>query len=487
LLSKPHLVRLALPVRSSCSCFTRLNFQQDEIAPLFKWCVVERQSNKKPFLGLSIEFLTLYTPFLIAGRVIVTFIADFSISIYIGLSINIGMVMENICLPSGFWAHGIRVEIKTQGKDLGLIISNPPSQFFGAFTQNSFAAAPVQYCKEVLKSGQKISHLVVNSGNANACTGPQGLLAVQETVKALRQGFPRAEGVLVASTGVIGHQLPLEKITQGLNSYPSLHTQTPNEDAFCEAILTTDLVKKETAQTLQFASGTVHLGGVCKGSGMIHPNMATMLAFITTDIDLPSHFQNQFLKIVEKSFNSISVDGDQSTNDTVFLLANGASGVSYTHLSPTEQAQFVEALQNCFISLAKQIAADGEGATKLVEIRVTGAASADEAQKIARQVSNSPLVKTALFGNDPNWGRIVASLGSLGLAIPQDHCRITLGDQILFDKGSPLPKDMPVLKKTLSAKEVVIGIDLQRGSSDWSFWTCDFSYDYVKINAEYHT
>lgn len=398
--------------------------------------------------------------------------------------------MENLCKSSGFWVAGVRVELKTKGCDLGLIVSSTPAEFFGAFTRNSFAAAPVLYCRDVLKSGEKVSHILVNSGNANACTGEAGVQAVQETVEVLRNFFPDAKGVLIASTGVIGHQLPTDKIFNGIREQLAPMHQSgraASEESFCEAILTTDLVKKETGVSLKLVGKTVSIGGVCKGSGMIHPNMATMLAFLTTDIDLPKTFQSTFIQLVEKSFNSISVDGDQSTNDSVFLLANGVSGVSFDKLTDSEKAAYIHALETSMISLARQIAADGEGATKLVEIQVSGAASEEEAQKIARQIANSPLIKTALFGKDPNWGRIVAAIGSLDLGIAQDACTIGLGNHILFTRGSPQPKDLVALQDVLSQKEVVMTVKLLRGQGNWKFWTCDFSYDYVKINAEYHT
>lgn len=394
--------------------------------------------------------------------------------------------MDSVCYPKGFWAQGVSCGLKSSGPDLGLLRSHPPARVFAAFTKNSFAAAPVKYCREALQKKEFFTHILVNSGNANACTGEQGEKDVQKTADLIKECFSGVEGVLIASTGVIGVPLPMEKIKAGIARQLVAENES-NEDAFSRAILTTDTRSKKTQKKCVLSVGEVCIGGSAKGSGMIRPNMATMLAFITTDIGLPVSFKRSFPIMIEKSFNSISVDGDMSTNDSVFLMANGSSGLHYQNLSPQDQKLFEEALQEVCLDLAKLIVADGEGATKLIEVQIQGAENETEAREVARAISNSPLVKTAMFGKDPNWGRIVAAIGSLEKALDTSKVSISLGGVKLFYLGTPQKINPTEIKQVLENNQLVLEVQLGRGFADWVYWTCDFSYEYVRINAEYHT
>jgi glutamate N-acetyltransferase/amino-acid N-acetyltransferase len=392
----------------------------------------------------------------------------------------------DVAFPRGFSGLGTSAGIKKNGNpDVGLLRSEPPARAFGAFTLNAAAAAPVLYCREVLASGVPVSCIVVNSGCANAATGPQGYQDVLDTVAHLRASGV-AGGILVSSTGVIGEPLPMAKLKAGISALaPSRATGATAP--FHQAIMTTDTFAKVAQKSLTLGGHEVRLGGASKGAGMICPNMATMLAYLSTDIDLPADYQAPFQGVVERTFNSISVDGDMSTNDTVILLANGVSGVRYADLAPADQASFDVALSDLMRELAQAIVRDGEGATKLISVEVTGAASEADAKAIGRAVSNSPLVKTAFFGGDANWGRVLAAAGYSGAQLTMETLSLEFCGVKVFDGGVPLPRDEEDLAERMKARDVSVHLDLGIGNAAWTYWTCDFSYDYVKINGSYRS
>ncbi len=394
--------------------------------------------------------------------------------------------MEAISYPLGFTARGTACGIKVTGKpDLGILISNPPAAAFAVFTRNKVRAAPVLHGQDLIRVGRPVSHVLVNSGNANACTGDVGIRDVRQTALWVEEGSQSQGQVFISSTGVIGVFLPMDKIKLGVRHL--LDATREKEADFAEAILTTDTVRKESRKTLDFAGKEVRIGGVAKGSGMICPDMATMLAYVTTDIHLPDGYAARFSSIAEKSFNSISVDGDMSTNDTALLLSNGASGVEYAKLDAADQANFDSELEAVCRDLARKIVWDGEGATKFVEIRVEGAMSDAEARAMAKAVSLSPLVKTALFGCDPNWGRVIAAAGSAGGELVSERVDLDFCEVAVMREGRPCACDLEDLQERMTRREVAIRLDLKLGQGTWTYWTCDFSYDYVKINAAYRT
>ena len=393
--------------------------------------------------------------------------------------------MKNVVFPKGFQAGGVACGIKKNGNpDLGFLQSHPPATAFGAFTRNTAAAAPVKYCREVLASGSKVSHILVNSGNANAATGPKGYEDVLTTVSHLKNAMRIEGGVLICSTGVIGEPLPMDTLKKGIDLLCG--KPGPTSD-FSSAIMTTYTFAKIAEVTLNLAGHEVRLGGAAKGAGMICPNMATMLAFMTTDIGLESGYQARFQDSVERSFNSITVDGDMSTNDTALLLANGASDVQYSSLSSADQRLFDAALMDLMRQLAQSIVRDGEGATKLITVEAVGAVSEADAKAVVRAVSNSPLVKTAFFGGDANWGRVLAAAGYSGAALEMEKLSLEFCDVKVFENGVPLPRDEEDLAQRMKAKDVSVKLNLGLGKFAWTYWTCDLSYDYVKINGSYRS
>lgn len=392
--------------------------------------------------------------------------------------------MQDVAFPKGFTAAGTACGIKKNGKpDAGLLASEPPARAFGAFTRNAAFAAPVGWCREVLATGEPVSHILVNSGNANAATGERGVRDVRASVELLREKLGGSAAVLVSSTGVIGEPLPMEALSRGIGTL----ARGAGEATFHEAIMTTDTFPKTAQASLVLGGREVRLGGASKGAGMICPNMATMLAYLTTDIDLPADYHAPFLETVERTFNSISVDGDMSTNDTVILLANGASGVRYAELPVEERAAFDAALNGMMGDLARAIVRDGEGATKLITVEVTGAASEADAKAVGRAVSNSPLVKTAFFGGDANWGRVMAAAGYSGAALVMERLALEFCGVRVFENGLPLPVDEDDMAGRMKARDVTVRLDLGLGNASWTYWTCDFSYDYVKINGSYRS
>ena len=393
--------------------------------------------------------------------------------------------MQDVTFPAGFRAWGLSCGIKKNGKpDLGVLESVPPAEAFTVFTRNAVKAAPVLFDQKVAALGKKVSHVLVNSGNANACTGERGYADTVSEAALVKETAHAAGDVLVSSTGVIGEYLPMEKLRSGIQR---LFGTGENFSPFVHAIMTTDTFEKRAQKTLKLDGREVRLGGVAKGAGMIRPNMATMLAYLTTDLDLDAGYRPVFSECVEKSFNSISVDGDMSTNDTCVLLANGVSGVRYASLSQGARAAFDQGLQDLMEELAKLIIRDGEGATKLVTIEAVGARSAEDAKLVCRAIANSPLVKTAFFGGDANWGRVLAAAGYSGAELVPEKTALEFCGVKVLEKGGRTDYLEDDVAERMKAKDVHVRIDLGLGTASWKYWTCDFSYDYVKINAAYRT
>jgi glutamate N-acetyltransferase / amino-acid N-acetyltransferase len=391
-----------------------------------------------------------------------------------------------VTTPDGFRAAGVSVGIKARGLDLALLVSDRPATSAAVFTTNLAQAAPVLVSKEHLaRSGGQVRAVVVNSGCANACTGDAGLVAARDMADATASilGCP-IEQVLVASTGVIGVTLPIEKIRAGLPAAAAA-LGVDQGGAAARAIMTTDPFPKESAASTTIDGREVRVGGAAKGSGMIEPMMATMLAFVTTDAAVPAPLLQRALReAVDETFNAITVDGECSTNDCVMLLANGASGAVVTEAS---YGVFLEGVRAVCRELALGIVRGGEGATKLVTVTVTGAASAGEARRAAKAIANSLLVKTAIHGGDPNWGRLIAVAGRAGVRFELARARVTIGSTVLFDKGRPFDDRAPQAAEHLLQHEVSVGVDLGAGDAVSQVWTCDLSAEYVRINAEYRT
>ena len=390
--------------------------------------------------------------------------------------------------PRGFLAGASYAGIKVKGDDpldLGILCSEVPCAAAGVFTTNRVKAAPVLLCQERLSKG-RAQAVVVNSGCANACTGNQGLAdsAMMADLVARKLGMPPEE-VLVASTGVIGVPLPMERIRSGIDG---IALSQDGGHRLARAIMTTDTFSKEIAVRTEFGGKKITIGGIAKGAGMIYPNMATLLAFLTTDAALETDLARTALrKAVDESFNMIAVDGDTSTNDTVLLLANGLAGNQRLQAGSAEAKVFQETLGEVCSYLAKCIARDGEGATKLLEVKVEGALTLKEARLAARTIASSSLVKAALHGGDPNWGRIIAALGRSGAEIDLSKVELYLGGLCLFRRGCPMPFDKDEASGTLSGAEVHIGVCLNLGRESAIAWGCDLSEEYVTINSAYVT
>jgi glutamate N-acetyltransferase/amino-acid N-acetyltransferase len=395
--------------------------------------------------------------------------------------------MKEIFFVNGFQAAGVAAGLKKNGKkDLGLIFSTVPAAVAGVFTRNRIQAAPVVLDRKRIQTG-KGRAIVVNSGNANCCTGEQGMQNALAMAKAVADGLDLPEEqVLVASTGVIGEQLPIQKIKTAV---PALLGALKPEglSELAEAIMTTDTVPKVVAVKRQLAGKSFHLAAVAKGAGMIRPDMATMLCFVISDIEPPATVMQTMLKTaVDRSFNRITVDGDMSTNDTVIFMANGASGVAADTREARQVLQGV--LDDALLQLARLCVKDGEGATKLVDVRVSGAASDPDARSVADTVANSSLVKTALFGQDANWGRILAAAGRAGVPIDPARVDIYFDEVMMVKDGLGRGKAVEAQATAVLKKpEFVITIDLKMASGCASVLTCDFSIDYVKINADYRS
>lgn len=387
----------------------------------------------------------------------------------------------------GFRASGVRCEIKQKGPDMAAIYSEAECSVAAVFTTNAFKAASVVVNQRKLPAG-KARAVIVNSGNANACTGEKGLADVH-TICKLAAGLLSMpeEQVFNASTGIIGVPLPMNKIESGVRDAIASLSADGGEAASL-AIMTTDTVPKTSAYTFDIGGKSVTVGGMCKGAGMICPNMATMLCFITTDANIsPALLQESLTSNVDRSFNSLTVDGDMSTNDSLILLANGASGCDEITEGTAAYEAFDKALGAVCLDLATACARDGEGATKFVEVRVINAETYADAKSAAMTISNSPLVKTAIFGEDPNWGRVLCAAGRSEAKIVPEKTTLYFGDVKIVEKGEPLKLDPEAARKPMLEKDLVITVDLGLGSESATAFTCDFSYDYVKINAEYHT
>lgn len=396
---------------------------------------------------------------------------------------NTGPGISRTPLPKGFTASGINCGVRKYRPDLGVIISDREAVAAGVFTLNECKAAPVVYSKALLPS-QHIRAIITNSGQANAATGEAG----RETNWKMALSVARWVGclphqVLTASTGVIGHPLAIEKITDAM---PSLvERATDSAESFALAILTTDLVPKTVSTTVQLSQGSVCITGICKGSGMIHPNMGTMLGYLLTDAKISPDFAEKILtQASDLSFNMISVDGDSSTNDTVFLMANGASEVY------VETAEDIKIFNKAMIQvaqvLAQSIARDGEGATKLLEVQLKGVPEKEMATRAARGITVSPLIKSAVHGEDPNWGRILARLGAERVPTEcLEKMSLDIQGTRVFDEGRPVPFDRMAVHHLLKKDKVVIEVNLRSGEHSATAWGCDLSKKYVEINTEY--
>jgi glutamate N-acetyltransferase / amino-acid N-acetyltransferase len=398
-------------------------------------------------------------------------------------SVSVG----GVTTPQGYRASGSSAGIKADnGLDLALLVSDTPAPAAAVFTTKRAQAAPILVSREHLSaSGGVARAIVVNSGCANACTGDEGLRAAREMAAETARLVPCSVAeVLVASTGVIGVALPIEKIRAAL---PAAYRGLTNDHGAmaARAIMTTDPFPKEAAAEVKIGGRTIRIGGMAKGSGMIEPMMATMLGFITTDADVPQPLLARALReAVDDSFNAITVDGECSTNDSVMLLANGASGVS---IDVGNCDAFVDGLHAVCRQLAMGIVRGGEGATKLVTVTVTGAASAVEARRAAKAIANSLLVKTAIHGGDPNWGRLIAVAGRANVAFELSRAAVMIGPTTLFRNGRPHDEASAEAAEYLKGTEIGVSVDLGSGPASSTVWTCDLSEEYVRINAEYRT
>ena len=401
------------------------------------------------------------------------------------------MISGGVCSAKGFRAAGVAAEIKYKGRnDVALVVADEPCAAAAMFTTNKVAAAPVVYDREVVRGG-RIQAILANSGCANACTGEQGLkdAKLSALVTAGELGIdPRH--VLVASTGVIGRPLPMDRLLAGMRLAKAALGRTAAHGLAAEkAIMTTDTRPKEACATVRIGGKRVTVGGMSKGSGMIEPNMATMLGFITTDADVSTAMlRRALLRAVAKSFNRLVVDGDESTNDSVFLLASGKAGNQRIARAGADFEAFCSALEAVCVSLARQMAADGEGATKFVTVTVRGARTEKEAERAARAVAKSPLSKTSWFGRDPNWGRVLAAVGYSGAEVVDMKAEVFYDSVWAFRRGEVADEaQLGRLAKVLRKDSFEVVVDLHLGKASSSVYTCDFSLDYVHINADYTT
>ncbi len=407
---------------------------------------------------------------------------------------EIKTVKGGINAPKGYKSVGMHIGLKKSKKDLAVIFSDAPSTAAAVYTTNIVKAAPILWCQKLTENKTKIRAIVVNSGNANACTGSHGYLHTEITAEAAAKFLGILPNqVMVASTGVIGVPLPIETILSGLKkACPLISSSEQNAIDAATAILTTDTFPKEIAVEIEIEGKPVRIGGIAKGSGMIHPNMATMLAFVTTDANISENMLNCALKeTVADTYNMISVDGDTSTNDMAAVLANGEADNTLIEKEDENYYRFRDALYLVNRHLARQIIKDGEGASKFLEVVVKGAVSKPDAQLLAKAVISSNLVKTAFFGEDANWGRILCAMGYSGGYFDQSKTDISFessaGSITLMREGLPIKFDEALAKKILKENEIRILINLADGDAQATAWGCDLSYEYVKINGEYRT
>lgn len=394
------------------------------------------------------------------------------------------LIDGNIASPLGFSADGLHAGFKKKKLDFGWIVSEVPASVAGVYTTNQVIAAPLIVTKQAQQQ-EKMQAIVVNSGVANSCTGQKGL----EDAYTMQEWTAKKLGIAndlvgVASTGVIGEFLPLDKLENGLSKI----VVNGNADDFAQAILTTDTVTKTITVEETFGKDVVTMSGVAKGSGMIHPNMATMLAFITCDANISSQtLQKALSQEVETTFNQITVDGDTSTNDMVLVLSNGCTQNQEIIEGTEDYDRFVAMLHVVMTDLAKKIAKDGEGATKLIQVDVTGAKDSLSARMVAKSIVGSSLVKTAIFGEDANWGRIIAAIGYSGVDLDVERIDIALEHLPVMVQSSPVSFDQEEMEEVMQKDQITISVNLNSGSESGRAWGCDLSYDYVKINALYRT
>lgn len=400
-----------------------------------------------------------------------------------------------VTAAKGFQAACCEANIKYKDRtDMAMVYSAEPCVCAGTFTSNVVKAACVQWDQKIVSSGEPMQAVVINSGIANACTGKEGFDACEATAKAVEKelGVPYSN-VAVASTGVIGMQLPVEKLVSGVAMMSkTLEDSREAGTEAAKAIMTTDTVHKEVAVTFEISGKTVTLGGMSKGSGMIHPNMCTMLAFLTTDLAIEkSLLQEALSDVVKDTFNMITVDGDTSTNDTLLIMANGLAGNEKITTKGAEYQTFTEALKYICEFLAKKMAGDGEGATKLFEAKVVNAKSKEDARTLSRAIVGSNLSKAAIYGCDANFGRFLCAMGYSGAQFDQNDVELFFeskeGRLQVFDKGTPIAFDEELAVKILGASEVTIFVDMHEGEAQATAWGCDLTYDYVKINADYRS
>jgi glutamate N-acetyltransferase / amino-acid N-acetyltransferase len=400
------------------------------------------------------------------------------------------MSQLHLLSPRGFKAGAAHAGIKsTPAQDVAILVCDVRASAAAVFTTNKVFAAPVKIGREHIAGG-KLRGIVVNSGNANACTGRQGDADARRMCQLAAAAIGcDARQILPSSTGIIGHCLPMDKIQSGIaQAAKHLGNSPAHARRFCDAILTTDTRRKFAAARFRAGSEWVSIAGVCKGSGMIGPRLAahaTMLAYLTTDAKIsPALLRRVLAAAAKTSFDAVTIDDQMSTNDTAAVLA---SGLGAAVDSPRLAKSFAAAMNEVCQSLAYQIAADGEGATKVVEVNVRQAKTRDEANLIARAIANSLLVKCAMNGNDPNWGRIVSAAGLCGAAFDPDKAQLRLQNMVVFSSGRPVPFSAPAVSRSLAAKKVVVDLNCRLGKSSATVWTCDLSKDYVTINADYHT
>ncbi|MBW4444310.1 MAG: bifunctional ornithine acetyltransferase/N-acetylglutamate synthase [Plectolyngbya sp. WJT66-NPBG17] len=412
-------------------------------------------------------------------------------------------IAGGITAPKGYKAAGITAGLKPSGlPDLALIVSEVDAIAAGVFTTSQVRAACVDYCRERLQTKSNTRAILCNAGQANAATGAQGMIDALESAQLISQALNLAsDTILLTSTGVIGQRIKMDALRSAIPNLVSSLSETGN-DAAAKAITTTDLVTKSIALETTIGDRPVRIGGIAKGSGMIHPNMATMLAFVTCDAAVSSHLWQEMLsRAADRSFNQITVDGDTSTNDSLIALANGQSRTPAI-TEPGAEADKLEAmLTEVCIYLAKAIARDGEGATCLIEVQVSGASDDESARKVARTIAGSSLVKSAIFGRDPNWGRIAGAAGRADVTFDQAELQIKLGEFVMMQNGQPQQFDRASASEYLKQqaarssegdrqlldRPVIISVSIGNGAGSGKAWGCDLSYDYVKINAEYTT
>ena len=393
-----------------------------------------------------------------------------------------------VTFPKGFQAAGVKAGIKKSGNlDVAVIYTEKKAAAAGTFTKNAVAAAPVHVSKKVVAT-HAAHAIVANAGCANACTGAQGEkdAAAMQQIAANTLGCT-PDDVIVGSTGIIGQLLPMDKVEQGIKAAVKELSVDGSMDAG-NAIITTDTYSKAGATSVTIGGKEVRFGIIAKGSGMIRPDMATVLCFITTDADIDGVLLQEALsEVIEHSLNMISIDGDMSTNDMAIVLANGAAGNPKITEKNADYEMFKETLLVLCQGISEKIAADGEGATKFITVHVKGAKSFSDAKTVGMSVANSPLVKTAFFGEDPNWGRVICAVGYAGVPMDPNHTTVKFGGIPVYADGVGTSYDTDALRTVMTAHDIVVEIDLKDGDSEAKVWTCDFSYEYVKINGEYHT